>query len=74
MARFSIIKPTEYAVGQVKEIQYGILRSRFTDRKVKAESILPFRVKFTGVDIPGYGRQNPAPIGIAVIGTNNYIL
>ena len=33
-----------------------------------------FRVKFINVGVPGYGPSNPAPIGIAIIGVNNYIL
>jgi len=41
---------------------------------VRLESILPFRVRFTTVGISGFGPGNPAPIGIAIIGLNNYIL
>jgi hypothetical protein len=50
--------------------------TKVTDGKHEAKivSILPFRVKFTSVGIPGYGPHNPAPIGIAIIGYSNYIL
>jgi hypothetical protein len=41
---------------------------------VKIEQALPFRIKLTSIGIEGYGPNNPAPIGIAVIGLNNYIL
>lgn len=41
---------------------------------VDIRQTLPFRVRFTNIAIPGYGPNNPAPIGIAVIGFNNYIL
>jgi hypothetical protein len=61
-------------IKSVNEKDYGILRTKFYDRYTKAEAILPFRIAFSSVDIPGYGRENPAPIGIAVIGLNNYIL
>ena len=37
-------------------------------------TVMPFRVKFETIDISGYSPTNPAPIGIAVIGFNNYIL
>lgn len=37
-------------------------------------TIMPFRVKFQNIDIGGYSPSNPAPIGIAIIGFNNYIL
>ncbi len=43
-------------------------------RTVKINEVLPFRVKFTNIMVPGYSASNPAPIGIAVIGLNNYIL
>lgn len=40
----------------------------------EVETVLPFRVRFTNIDIGGYSPSNPAPIGIAIIGFNNYIL
>lgn len=43
-------------------------------RYSQISSTLPFRVRFTTIGIDGYGPNNPAPIGIAVIGFNNYIL
>ena len=36
--------------------------------------VLPFRVAFTTLGIESYGPNNPPPIGIAIIGYNNYIL
>jgi hypothetical protein len=41
---------------------------------VKINNVIPFRIKFTNIMVPGYGPSNPAAIGIAVIGLNNYIL
>lgn len=43
-------------------------------RTVKVNQVVPFRVKFTNIGIESYSPSNPAPIGIAVIGINNYIL
>lgn len=40
---------------------------------VSAQSVLPFRVSFQNIQYPGYGPGNPAPIGVAVIGINNYV-
>ena len=37
-------------------------------------SILPFRVRITNIGIPAYGPNNVPPIGIAIVGFNNYIL
>ena len=57
-----------------REKSYSIIDIDPEEYASKAISILPFRVKFTSVDLVGYGPNNPAPIGIAIIGTNNYIL
>ena len=35
--------------------------------------ILPFRVRFSSIGVPGVAGLIP-PIGIAVIGVNNYVL
>lgn len=50
--------------------------TKISDQKIntKITETLPFRVRFTTIGIESYGPGNPAPIGIAVIGINNYIL
>lgn len=69
----------------IEDIKTGYVRKIFTDSpgnakisysagRVKINEILPFRVKFTNIGIQAYGPNNPAPIGIAIIGLNNYIL
>jgi hypothetical protein len=58
----------------VKAKNYPITKINDIVRNVAINQVLPFRIKFTTVTIPGYGPNNPAPIGIAVIGVNNYIL
>lgn len=35
---------------------------------------LPFKIRIQNITIPGYGPSNIPPIGIAIIGFNNYIL
>ena len=56
-------------------VDYVIAKAIKQVHTAKVMSILPFYVKFTNIGIEGgYGPSNPAPIGIAVIGTNNYIL
>lgn len=42
--------------------------------KAKVESILPFRIRLENINLATYNANNPAPVGIAVIGLNNYIL
>jgi hypothetical protein len=53
---------------------YPIAKISEGRRTVKINEVLPFRIRFTNIMVPGYGPSNPAPIGIAVIGLNNYIL
>jgi hypothetical protein len=62
------------AVKKAKAFAYGLVKITKKNPTVKINQTLPFRVKFTTVQIPGYGPNNPAPIGIAVIGFSNYIL
>ncbi len=45
--------------------------------KIKLSEVIdkiPFKIRVTNITVPGYGPTNPAPIGIAIIGLNNYIL
>lgn len=63
--------------GQLKKISnkdYYSSKITFESPRSKIENIIPFRVKFTSVGVSSYGANNPAPIGIAIIGFNNYIL
>jgi hypothetical protein len=58
----------------VKNIDYSRSTIYQKLRSVDIKDVLPFRVKFINIGIPGYGPNTAAPIGIAVIGLNNYIL
>jgi hypothetical protein len=68
------IVPTRQRVTSFKNKNFAV--SNFTSSTTTAtpESVLPFRVKFINIGIESYGPNNPAPIGIAIIGFNNYIL
>jgi hypothetical protein len=35
---------------------------------------VPFKVQFINVGVFGFSKNNPAGIGVAVVGYNNYIL
>jgi len=59
---------------RVSNTNYPITKVTDGKHEAKVMSVLPFRVRFTSVGIPGYGPHNPAPIGIAIIGYSNYIL
>lgn len=69
----------------IEDVKSGIVKKIFTDspgkakifdypNRVKIEETIPFRVKFINIGIPSYGPGNVPPIGIAIIGLNNYIL
>lgn len=55
----------------VKDFKSKIL---FKKSRSRVSEILPFRVKFINFSFEAWGPDNPAPIGIAVINRNNYIL
>lgn len=55
----------------VKNTDYGIAKITDSVHMSTISQTLPFRVKFTTVGIEGFVVP---PIGIAVIGFNNYIL
>lgn len=40
---------------------------------IRINEVLPFRVRFSTIGIPGVAGLVP-PIGIAVVGVNNYVL
>jgi hypothetical protein len=69
----------------IEDVKSGYVKKVFTDSpgnavirysfgRVKINDVLPFRIKFTNIGIESYGPGNPAPVGIAIIGLNNYIL
>jgi hypothetical protein len=61
-------------VNSVKSYNFSIATLRKSKRYAKVDQSLPFRIRLTNITISGYGPSSPAPIGIAIIGFNNYIL
>lgn len=76
MASVKVLNPSANKIVKIyKEIDHNTKILSTELRKVKISQILPFRVQFTNIQVPGgYGPGNVPPIGIAVIGINNYIL
>lgn len=59
----------------VKQIeQFSVKFNETAKKNAKFSTVLPFRVSFTNITVGTYGPSNPAPLGIAIIGLNNYIL
>lgn len=61
-------------VRSIKSSNFPIFNIKKSRQVTNIEPVLPFRIKFINVGVPGYGPSNVPPIGIAVIGINNYIL
>lgn len=62
-------------VGSVETLNsYKSTITQVNYSKIQPSQVLPFKVRFTNVQIQGYDANNPAPIGIAIIGVNYYIL
>ena len=74
MASAVISTKQNHRVRSLESKNYPIARISEGKRTVKINEVLPFRIRFTNIMVPGYSASNPAPIGIAVIGLNNYIL
>lgn len=74
MAKAVIIDQKQGILKRISQVDFPLTSIRYRAPRVKIENTIPFRVKFTNIGVPGYGPNNPAPIGIAVIGYNNYIL
>jgi hypothetical protein len=70
-------KVTNISEGMVKKVytsEYPISKVIYRQGSVRVNQSLPFRVSLFNVGISNYGPSSPAPIGIAIIGFNNYIL
>ena len=75
MATASFTDASGRQIGSVTQLDYPISTITQTNYPVSVfNGILPFRVNFTSVTIPGYTAEYNAPIGIAVIGQSFYIL
>ncbi len=74
MASAKILDKNNNKLKAINAISYAIINVANDTRTVKINETLPFRIKFTNIGIEGYSRSNPAGIGIAVVGFNNYIL
>lgn len=70
-----VISDRKHSTKSVKHYAYAIFNIKEKTRKVEIKETLPFRIKFTNLGITSnYGPNNAAPIGIAVIGLNNYVM
>jgi hypothetical protein len=74
MASAIILNKQKQKTRTIESSDYPIAKISQGRRAVKINEVLPFRIRFTNIMVPGYSANNAAPIGIAIIGLNNYIL
>jgi hypothetical protein len=55
-------------------IDYSLIEIKGSNQKVIINDVLPFRVRFTAIQIEGIGLGNTPAIPLQVIGYSNYIL
>lgn len=68
------ILDTKNHLKTLKSFNFSIFSIKKSRQVTAIEPVLPFRIKFVNIGIPSYGPSNVPPIGIAIIGVNNYIL
>lgn len=73
MATSVIINDLNNRTGLIETKDYSIVKIKDLTRNVRIEEILPFRVKFTSIQIEDIRGMIPA-IPLQVIGYSNYIL
>jgi hypothetical protein len=74
MATAVILTKQKQRARKIQASDYPISKIVEGSRQVKINDIVPFRVRFTTITVPGYSPLNIPGIGIQVIGFSNYIL
>lgn len=74
MAKAVILEKRQGILKKILLKKYPVATIKYRSKKVKINDIVPFRIKFTNIGIPGYGPNNIPGIGLQVIGYSNYIL
>lgn len=70
--KFTALLP--FQVGSIDTVNNGTVNFIDIKNNVKFTELLPFRVKFINIGVEAYRPGEAAPIGIAIIGLNNYVL
>lgn len=74
MAKASFSTDRQYRIGFIQDLNKSKAKFENVIKRAKFSDVLPFRVRFIQVDQAQYGPGNAAPIGIAIIGLNNYVM
>lgn len=75
MAKSTVISKTKRYSEVIEDCKNRSSQVIYKDPyKVSVIYDLPFKIRITNITVPGYSPSNVPPIGIAIIGINNYIL
>jgi hypothetical protein len=74
MATAIILDDLQNKTERIFPIDYAVVKVEDFTRKTVITEVLPFRVKFTAIQIQAIGIGNTPPIPLQVIGYSNYIL
>jgi hypothetical protein len=74
MAKAVIIESPLIKTNLVSRTNYPKTSITQRNKQVKINEVLPFRVRFTNIMVPGYSSTNVPGIGLQIIGISNYIL
>jgi hypothetical protein len=74
MATAVIIPKQKQKTRKIETSNFAIAKISQGTRTVKINDVIPFRVRFTNIMVPGYNSANIPGIGLQVIGYSNYIL
>ena len=74
MASVSLYEKRPVRTLKIEEEDFSNTYFKTGKRISLIEEVLPFRVKFTAIKVPGYGPNNVPAIPLQIIGYSNYIL
>jgi hypothetical protein len=74
MATAKLVDNLKGKTERIFSIDYSTIKIEDFTRKSVITEVLPFRVKFTAIQIQDIGLGNTPGIGLQVIGYSNYIL
>jgi len=74
MASVTILDNQPVKTKKIENADYSTTKFRGSKRISVINEVLPFRVRFTTIQIPGVSSTNVPPIPLQIIGFSNYIL
>lgn len=74
MASVAILDNQLVKTKKIENTDFSITKFKGSKRISVVNEVLPFRIRFTAIQIPSYSPSNVPPIPLQVIGFSNYIL